>query len=145
MTVVDQQIYIRPEQVFLCELDDNLFAVTMPKEVQARVMAKSRSAQLEEAETKVFQRSKNVLVGSVTVFLPICLAAYGNGATFFQAIVQTMWLAWFAFVPCEITQIVGSSTTKSAPQVAVLIALELLKALVMPLIWIVLVALIIPD
>jgi hypothetical protein len=120
--------------VFLCELDDNCFAVTIPKEVQARVAATCRSTHLDEAEAKIFQFSKNVLVVSVAGFLPICLAVWGN-ADYFLHFVFSLFLSWLAFAPCEIAQILGTSTTKSKAQVAVLIALELLKVLVMPPIW----------
>lgn len=135
--------------VFLCELDDNFYAVTVSDEAKGRIAKSSRALlRLSGAEQDALHQSKKVLVGSVTFCMP--LALWWNGSTLdgYLAVTGLLIISWFAFVPAEIVAHLATSSAtgrSSSSNTAQVVAVAILKALVVPFVWFLLAFYIIPS
>ena len=118
--------------VFLCELDDNFFAVTIPKDVRERLETTARTLQLSDQEADVLHSSTKVLIISVAIFIPIGLLVWGNGTGTLH-LGLALLSSWVAFLPSEIVVILGKSTSAPMLKTIGLVMREIFLSLFMPL------------
>ena len=125
--------HVQVAVLFVCDIDDNLWAYGVSDEVKLRV-ATGRELWLTRTQQDALLQSGNVSVLVTTLVLPVALSIMGT-ATSFVGVVTVAALSWATFLPGEVLFMLASDEKKDAKLVGLQIALEVLKCLVIPLVW----------